>query len=78
MQAFELAQLISPKNAGNSSYLEFLRAPDLSMGPYILPAGGTDPQPALSLSKDPRTPRTRSITWSTGWRRSGLGSKTVM
>ncbi|WP_345325757.1 cupin domain-containing protein [Candidatus Villigracilis proximus] len=25
-------------------YLEFLKVPDLSMGVYILPAGGIDPQ----------------------------------
>ena len=44
MQAFELAQLISQREAGNKLYLEFLKVPDLSMGLYILPAGGTDPQ----------------------------------
>lgn len=44
MQAFELAQLISQREAGNKLYLEFLKVPDLSMGLYVLPAGGTDPQ----------------------------------
>jgi mannose-6-phosphate isomerase-like protein (cupin superfamily) len=44
MQAFDLAQLISQREAGNKLYLEILRVPDLSMGLYILPAGGTDPQ----------------------------------
>ncbi|RPI91772.1 MAG: cupin domain-containing protein [Chloroflexi bacterium] len=44
MQAFELAQLISQKEAGDKLYLEFLKVPDLSMGLYVLPAGGTDPQ----------------------------------
>jgi mannose-6-phosphate isomerase-like protein (cupin superfamily) len=44
MQAFELNQLISQREAGNKLYLEFLKVPDLSMGLYVLPAGGTDPQ----------------------------------
>jgi mannose-6-phosphate isomerase-like protein (cupin superfamily) len=44
MQAFELAQLISQREASNKLYLEFLKIPDLSMGLYVLPAGGTDPQ----------------------------------
>ena len=44
MQAFELTQLISQREASNKPYLEFLKVPDLSMGLYILPAGGVDPQ----------------------------------
>jgi len=44
MQAFELAQLISQQKSSGKLYLEFLRVPDLSMGLYVLPAGGTDPQ----------------------------------
>ena len=44
MQAFELAQLISQRAHSNKLYLEFLKAPDLSLGLYVLPAGGTDPQ----------------------------------
>jgi len=44
MQAFELAQLISQREAGNKLYLEFLEVPDLSVGLYVLPAGGADPQ----------------------------------
>lgn len=44
MQAFELAQIISQREASNKLYLEFLNVPDLSMGLYVLPAGGTDPQ----------------------------------
>ena len=44
MQAYELAQLISQREASNKPYLEFLKVPDLSMGIYVLPAGGTDPQ----------------------------------
>lgn len=44
MQAFELTQLISQRESTNKLYLEFLKVPDLSLGLYILPAGGTDPQ----------------------------------
>ena len=44
MQSFELAQLISQRESSNKLYLEFLKVPDLSMGLYILPTGGTDPQ----------------------------------
>src|SRR5574341_1902297 len=44
MQAYELAHLISQREASNTLYLEFLKVPDLSMGLYVLPAGGTDPQ----------------------------------
>ena len=44
MQTFELAQLISQREASNKPYLDFLKVSDLSMGLYVLPAGGTDPQ----------------------------------
>lgn len=44
MQAYELNQLLSQRADSNKLYLEFLKAPDLSMGLYVLPAGGTDPQ----------------------------------
>ena len=44
MQAFELTQLIFQREATNKLYFEFLQVPDLSMGLYVLPAGGTDPQ----------------------------------
>ena len=44
LQAFELTQLISQREATNKLYFEFLQVPDLSMGLYVLPAGGTDPQ----------------------------------
>jgi mannose-6-phosphate isomerase-like protein (cupin superfamily) len=44
MQAFELSRLISQRQAGNKLYLEFLKVPDLSMGLYVLPADGEDPQ----------------------------------
>jgi mannose-6-phosphate isomerase-like protein (cupin superfamily) len=44
MQAFELAQLIQQQKDANKLYLEFLKVPDLSMGLYVLPSGGVDPQ----------------------------------
>ena len=44
MQAYEIAQLISQRESSNKLYLEFLKVPDLSMGLYVLPAGGADPQ----------------------------------
>lgn len=44
MQAYELTQLLSQRTNSNKAYLEFLKVPDLSMGLYVLPAGGTDPQ----------------------------------
>ena len=44
MQAFELAQLLEERKQSNKLYLEFLKVRDLSMGLYILPAGGVDPQ----------------------------------
>jgi mannose-6-phosphate isomerase-like protein (cupin superfamily) len=44
MQAYELAHLISERADSNKLYLEFLKVPDLSVGLYVLSAGGTDPQ----------------------------------
>ena len=44
MLAYELAQLSQQRKDSNKLYLEFLKVPDLSMGVYVLPAGGTDPQ----------------------------------
>jgi mannose-6-phosphate isomerase-like protein (cupin superfamily) len=44
MQAFELTDIISQQKESNKLYLEFLKVPDLSMGLYVLPAGGVDPQ----------------------------------
>lgn len=44
MQAYELNQLITQRADSNKPYLEFLKVPDLSMGLYVLPAGGADPQ----------------------------------
>lgn len=44
MLAYELTQLLQQQKDSNKLYLEFLKVPDLSMGLYVLPAGGTDPQ----------------------------------
>ncbi len=44
MQAFEMADLAAERAAADRLYLEFLRVPALSMGLYVLPAGGVDPQ----------------------------------
>ena len=44
MQAFEIVQLLSQQASSDKLYLEFLRVPNLSMGLYVLPAGGTDLQ----------------------------------
>ncbi|HAV76972.1 MAG TPA: cupin domain-containing protein [Anaerolineae bacterium] len=44
MDTFQLSDLISQQKESNKLYLEFLKVPDLSMGLYVLPAGGTDPQ----------------------------------
>ena len=44
MLAYELTQLIQQRTDSNKLYLEFLKVPDLSMGLYVLPAGGVDPQ----------------------------------
>ena len=44
MQTFEIGQLISKQKETDKLYLEFLKVPDLSMGIYVLPAGGMDPQ----------------------------------
>jgi mannose-6-phosphate isomerase-like protein (cupin superfamily) len=44
MQAFELSELITQREWKNKAYLEFLKVPDLSLGLYVLPVGGVDPQ----------------------------------
>ena len=44
MQTHELTQLISRRRDSNKPYLEFLKVPDLSMGLYVIPAGGADTQ----------------------------------
>jgi quercetin dioxygenase-like cupin family protein len=44
MESFELDALVKQHASLDKLYLEFLRVPSLSMGLYMLPAGGTDPQ----------------------------------
>jgi mannose-6-phosphate isomerase-like protein (cupin superfamily) len=44
MQAFELDELTGKRRQVGKLYFEFLKVPDLSVGVYELPAGGTDPQ----------------------------------
>lgn len=44
MLAFDLSTLEEEHRAVGKLWLEFLRVPDLSMGLYVLPAGGVDPQ----------------------------------
>ena len=44
MHVYELTQLVHQRADSNKLYLEFLRVPDLSMGLYVLPKGGADPQ----------------------------------
>lgn len=44
MQAFNLSEIVSEQQGSGKAYLEFLRVPALSLGLYVLPAGGTDPQ----------------------------------
>jgi mannose-6-phosphate isomerase-like protein (cupin superfamily) len=43
-QAFRLDELLAARSAAGRPYLEFLRAPALSMGVYHLRAGDPDPQ----------------------------------
>jgi quercetin dioxygenase-like cupin family protein len=44
MNAFDIRELLQRQQGAGRSYFEFLRVPALSMGLYVLPAGGTDPQ----------------------------------
>jgi mannose-6-phosphate isomerase-like protein (cupin superfamily) len=44
MEAHDLSDLLARQAASGRRYLEFIRVPDLSVGVYVLPAGGVDPQ----------------------------------
>ena len=44
MDAFELETLLRERAESGRLYLEFIRTHDLSVGLYVLPAGGSDPQ----------------------------------
>ena len=44
MRALEFAEIEAAHAAAGRLFHEFLREPSLSVGLYVLPAGGTDPQ----------------------------------
>jgi mannose-6-phosphate isomerase-like protein (cupin superfamily) len=44
MEIFELADLLKTQAASGRLFHEFVRTHDLSVGLYVLPAGGEDPQ----------------------------------
>lgn len=44
MRAWETTELSARRAAAAQPYLEFLREPSMSLGLYVLPAGGEDPQ----------------------------------
>ncbi len=44
MLNFQIDQLQQQHRAAGELYLEFLRQPSMSLGLYVLPAGGEDPQ----------------------------------
>jgi mannose-6-phosphate isomerase-like protein (cupin superfamily) len=44
MQAHEIADIELRRRAHGRLYEEFVREPSMSIGLYVLPAGGTDPQ----------------------------------
>jgi mannose-6-phosphate isomerase-like protein (cupin superfamily) len=44
MDAYDLGELLDAQAASGRLYHEFIRTHDLSVGLYVLPAGGTDPQ----------------------------------
>ena len=44
MAAFALVKVIEERRAKGEAWLEFFRVPALSLGLYVLPAGGEDPQ----------------------------------
>lgn len=44
MDAFELSDVVATRRDAGDRYLQFLNAGSLSLGLYVLPAGGNDPQ----------------------------------
>jgi mannose-6-phosphate isomerase-like protein (cupin superfamily) len=44
MDAFEMSELVAWREQTGELYHEFLRRPSMSLGLYVLDAGGTDPQ----------------------------------
>lgn len=64
MDVHDLADLLDARAASGGPWLEFIRSPDLSVGLYVLPAGGTDLQ----------SPHTEDEVY---WIVSGSGTITV-
>ena len=44
MESFDMARIVDDHRASGQLFHEFVRAPRLSVGLYVLPAGATDPQ----------------------------------
>jgi quercetin dioxygenase-like cupin family protein len=44
LAAFDLSRIVDERRANGDPWLEFFRVPDLSLGLYVLPAGGEDGQ----------------------------------
>jgi len=44
VDAFDINALVDQRAQSDKMYLEFLRVPSMSMGLYVIPAGGNDPQ----------------------------------
>src|SRR5439155_11726519 len=44
VKAFQIDDVVREREHAGRAYLEFLRVPDLSLGLYVLPAGGHDAQ----------------------------------
>ncbi|MBX3070532.1 MAG: cupin domain-containing protein [Thermomicrobiales bacterium] len=42
--SYVLTEVLADHAAAGAMWLEFLRVPDLSVGVYVIPAGGDDPQ----------------------------------
>jgi quercetin dioxygenase-like cupin family protein len=43
-RGYDVGELLKEQRASGHSYLEFLRRESMSLGVYVLPAGGRDPQ----------------------------------
>ena len=44
MDTFEIDRILAERADSDRAYLEFLRVPAMSLGVYVLPAGGVDSQ----------------------------------
>jgi mannose-6-phosphate isomerase-like protein (cupin superfamily) len=77
MEAFELQDLIERREKSGQRYLEFLNVPDLSLGLYVLPAGGVDPQQPHTEAEAYYVIRGRSLITVGGETRSVQPGTTV-